>query len=87
MLLLEQPSRHDILDIFECDHAINLNSDYWSAYTNQIYFCKPFTDMGYNIVDTLDEYSSPYNNANAKDLVIYGKGKPPLLSPIGMPHV
>ena len=66
---------------------INLNSDYWSAYTNQIYFCKPFTDMGYNIVDTLDEYSSPYNNANAKDLVIYGKGKPPLLSPIGIPHV
>jgi hypothetical protein len=66
---------------------LNLNTDYWSAYTNQIYFCKPFTDMGYNIVDTLDEYSSPYNNANAKDLVIYGKGKPPLLSPIEIPHV
>jgi hypothetical protein len=66
---------------------LNLNTDYWSAYTNQIYFCKPFTDMGYNIVDTLSEYSSPYNNANAKDLVIYGKGKPPLLSPIEIPHV
>jgi hypothetical protein len=30
---------------------INFNSDYWSAYTNQIYFCKPLTDMGYNIVE------------------------------------
>jgi len=66
---------------------INSNSDYWSAYTNQIYFCKYFTDMGYNIVDTLDEYESPYNNANSKDLVVYGQGKyPPLLTPIEVPR-
>ena len=66
---------------------INYNNDYWSAYTNQIYFCKYFTDMGYNIVDTLDEYESPYNNAHAKELVVYGKGKyPALLTPIEVPR-
>ena len=66
---------------------INYNTDYWSAYTNQIYFCKYFTDMGYNIIDTLDEYQSPYNNANARDVVIYGQGKKPaLLTPIEVPR-
>lgn len=61
---------------------INYNNDYQSAYTNQIYFCKHFTDMGYNIVDILDEYSSPYNNASKRELVMYGDNKPPLLLPI-----
>lgn len=67
---------------------INLNKDYWSAYTNQIYFCKPFIDMDYTIVDTMDEYSSYYNNATVKDLVIYGADKQaPLLIPIEIPYV
>ena len=61
---------------------INYRSDYQSAYTNQIQFCKHFTDMGYGITDILDEYSSPYNNATKRELTLYGSNDRPLLRPI-----
>lgn len=61
---------------------INYRSDYQSAYTNQIQFCKHFTDMGYGITDILDEYSSPYNNATKRELTLYGSNDRPLLQPI-----
>lgn len=62
---------------------INFNNDYNSAYTNQIYFCKYFIDIGYKIVDVLKHYSSPYMNATEDNIVIYGeKHKPCLTRPI-----
>lgn len=62
---------------------INSNSDYHSAYKNQIYFCKYFTDMGFDITDILDQYSSPYNNATDMVIKFYGNpNNPSLLKPI-----
>lgn len=85
--LLSSKACKEVLKKYGSVFNINYNSDYWSAYTNQIYFCKYFTDMGYDITDTLDEYQSPYNNANAKELVIYGDAKKPaLLTPIEVPR-
>ena len=66
---------------------INQNNDYWSAYKNQIYFCKYFTDMGFNLADTTNEFQSPYNNANDPNYVIYGDSRlPPILEPIEVPR-
>lgn len=60
---------------------INDRSDYWSAYTNQIYFLKNFNDIGYDVVDTTDEYCSPYYNSHENRILNYGKGET-LIEPI-----
>jgi len=80
--LISAEACRTIFKKYETIFKINLNNDYNSAYTNQIYFCKYFTDNGYNITDTLDEFSSSYNNATQRELVIYGDKKPSLLEPI-----
>lgn len=61
---------------------INLNTDYSSAYSNQIYFYKYFTDMGYGITDTLDEFNTPYNNATHRHCKVYGNKEDVLLEPL-----
>lgn len=80
--LISGEACRDIYKKYGSVFNINSNNDYNSAYNNQIYFCKYFTDNNYKIVDILDEYSSPYNNATQRELKIYGGKKPPLLEPI-----
>lgn len=53
------------------------------GYWNQIYFLKNFTEQGYDILDTTEEYSSPYLNSSDGSIVIFGDPNlPPLLEPI-----
>jgi hypothetical protein len=53
------------------------------GYWNQIYFLKNFTDTGYDVTDTTDEFSSPYLNTSSGELKVYGNSNnPPLLIPI-----
>lgn len=85
-LLSGEASLH-VFNIHNTIFKINLNTDYGSAYENQILFCKHFTDLGYKIIDILDEFKSPYNNANAVDLVMYGKNDyDALITPIEVPR-
>lgn len=84
--LISAKACREIYNEYGAIFKINANTDYWSAYTNQIYFCKHFTDKGYKIADILDEYQSPYNNANIKDVVIYGNpAASALIEPIQIP--
>lgn len=53
------------------------------GYWNQIYFLKNFTDLGYDILDITDEYSSPYLNSTNGSIKIFGDPNlPSLLEPI-----
>lgn len=60
---------------------ISMDTDKDTAYKNQIYFCKYFTDMGYKITDILDEFKSPF--FDSKNIVTYGnENRLALLKPI-----
>lgn len=53
------------------------------GYWNQTYYLKNFTDMGFDIIDTTDEFCSPYLNTSTGEVKIYGNPEhPPLLFPI-----
>lgn len=59
------------------------DTDYNSGYLNQLYYLKDYTDLGYKVIDTLDEYSSPYMNSGSVSVSVFGNpNNPPLLEPI-----
>lgn len=65
--------------LFRLQPGITKEIGYW----NQIYFLKNFTDLGYDISDTTDEFSSPYMNTLTGDIKIFGNPeKQPLIVPI-----
>lgn len=74
-------------EIYGSVFRVNQHNEYWTAYTNQIFFCKNLTDLGFNIIDTLDEFSSPYNTVYNGITLFGGAVKPPLLKPIEVPYV
>lgn len=80
--LITAESCKKILENHDSVFKINLNNDYSSAYNNQIYFCKYFTDLGFKLTDILDEFSSPYYDATRKCIKVYGHNKESLLEPI-----
>ena len=53
------------------------------GYWNQTYYLKNFTDLGFDVTDTTDEFCSPYLNTSSGEIKIYGNPEhPPLLFPI-----
>jgi hypothetical protein len=65
--------------IFRLQNGNTKEIGYW----NQTYYLKNFTDMGYEIADTLDEFCSPYLNTLTGEVKIFGNSEhPPLLFPI-----
>lgn len=54
-----------------------------AAYLNQLYYVKDYTDMGFLLVDTLDEFSSPFMDSSTVNIKIYGdSNNPALIEPI-----
>lgn len=59
------------------------DTNYDSGYLNQLYYLKDYTDLGYKVIDTLDEYSSPYMHSGSISIRVFGNpNNPPLLEPI-----
>lgn len=72
-----------VLSKFNTIFRLQKGSTQEIGYWNQIYFLKNFTDMGYDVNDTTEEFSSPYLNTSTGEVKIYGNTeKPPLLMPI-----
>lgn len=72
-----------VLDQYNVLFRIQNGSTKEIGYWNQIYFLKNFTDAGFDILDTLDEFCSPYLNTSTGQVKIFGNPEhPPLLLPI-----
>jgi hypothetical protein len=58
-------------------------SEYNTAYLNQLYYLKDYHDMGFLIIDILDEFSSPFMDSSCGRIKIYGNpNKSSLIEPI-----
>lgn len=58
-------------------------NDYNSGYINQLYYLKNYTDLGFVMSDTTDQFSSPYMDSFNNSIKIYGDANnPSLIEPI-----
>jgi len=65
--------------LFRLQDGVTREIGYW----NQTYYLKNFTDIGFEVVDTTDEFCSPFLNTASGEVKIYGNPEhPPLLFPI-----
>jgi len=72
-----------VLEKYNVIFRIQSGSTKEIGYWNQTYYLKNFTDMGYEVSDTIDEFCSPYLNTSTGEVKIYGNPEhPPLLFPI-----